>query len=103
MPMNRDLYPPDWDEISRRIRFERAKGACEECGAAHGQRHPETGSVVVLTTAHLDHNPAHCADANLMAMCQRCHLRYDAGLHARHAAITRRNQHIDAGQMELPL
>lgn len=28
-PENRDKYPPDWAEISRRIRFERAGGQCE--------------------------------------------------------------------------
>jgi hypothetical protein len=28
-------------------------------------------------------------DDNLRAMCQRCHLTYDARLHARHARITR--------------
>ncbi|SLE67313.1 Uncharacterised protein [Mycobacteroides abscessus subsp. massiliense] len=28
-PENRDRYPKDWPEISRRIRFERAQGRCE--------------------------------------------------------------------------
>ena len=44
MPMNRNRYPPDWEEISRRIRFERAQGRCEQCGAPHGKyiiRHNE--------------------------------------------------------------
>jgi len=103
MPMNRSLYPPDWEQISYRIRFVRAKGACETCGALHGRPHPETGSIVVLTTAHLDHNPANCADTNLIALCQRCHLRYDAGLHAGNAATTRRQHAIAAGQLELSL
>lgn len=49
MPMQRDLYPADWEELSRRIRFERAGGACEWCGAVHGAIHPETGSRVILT------------------------------------------------------
>jgi hypothetical protein len=35
-PENRARYPRDWPEISRRIRFERAKGKCEKCGAPHG-------------------------------------------------------------------
>lgn len=34
--MDISKYPKDWKEISHRIRFERAKGACEQCGAAHG-------------------------------------------------------------------
>ncbi len=46
--------------------------------AKQGMAHPITGSVVVLTVAHLDHQPWNCADENLKAMCQRCHNRYDA-------------------------
>ena len=37
-----------------------------------------TLSHVVLTAAHLDHQPENCADENLLAGCQRCHNRYDA-------------------------
>ena len=98
MPINPEqakLYPDDWKEISERIRFERAGGQCEQmisaqgsigplefrCTARHGEPHPLTGSKVVLTVAHLDHNPAHCADDNLKAMCQRCHLKYDLHHH----------------------
>jgi hypothetical protein len=81
----RRRYPVNWPAISARIRFARAGGRCE-CLARHGQPHPVTGSVVVLTTAHLDHVPEHCDDANLRAMCQRCHLAYDAELHAATAA-----------------
>ena len=103
MPMDYSLYPPDWAQISNRIRFVRARGVCEQCGAVHGQPHPVTGSHVVLTTAHLDHNPAHCTDDNLKALCQRCHLRHDAKQHALNAAITRRQKTIAAGQMELAL
>jgi 5-methylcytosine-specific restriction endonuclease McrA len=33
---------------------------------------------IVLTVAHLDHQPENCADENLRAWCQRCHNRYDA-------------------------
>ena len=93
-------YPADWPVISDRIRFGRAGGRCEcagecdrghlgRCPAVHGQRHPVTGSRVVLTTAHLDRRPENCADANLRAMCQRCHLSYDAAQHAANRAATR--------------
>jgi hypothetical protein len=41
-------------------------------GAAYG-----TGSLVILTVAHLDHTPEHCDDSNLRHMCQGCHLHYD--------------------------
>ena len=103
MPMDRSLYPDNWEEISQRIRFERAGGRCEKCKAVHGLPHPETGSIVVLTTAHLDHNPANCTDDNLAALCQRCHLRYDAELHAVTAAINRLCRQITAGQLVLAI
>lgn len=43
---------------------------------------------IVLTVAHLDHQPENCAEDNLRAMCQRCHLRYDV----QHHRATRRNR-----------
>jgi len=33
--------------------------------------------VIVLTIAHLDHNPENCIDTNLASLCQRCHNIYD--------------------------
>lgn len=29
MPMKREAYPDNWNEISQHIRFERAKGRCD--------------------------------------------------------------------------
>lgn len=99
-PENRRRYPGDWVEISFRIRFERAKGQCEcdgRCGReTHGERCPNThldpaygtGSKVILTVAHLDHMPENCADENLMAMCQGCHLHYDRQHHKETRAST---------------
>jgi 5-methylcytosine-specific restriction endonuclease McrA len=101
--MDRSRYPDNWEEISDYVRFERAGGCCEWCGAEHGTPHPDTGSTVVLTTAHLDHDPSNPDPENLRALCQRCHLRYDAAEHARHAAETRRQAMIEAGQLELRL
>jgi hypothetical protein len=111
MPFIRQNYPADWEAISQRIRFERAGNRCEcrgECGghdepcvAINGQAHPVTGSKVVLTVMHLDHNTGNNEDSNLMAGCQRCHLTYDAAYHARNAAATRRRRKVEAGQMEL--
>lgn len=79
-PENRDKYPTDWADISLAIRTE-AGWLCEACGAAWGEPHPITGSKVVLTVAHLNHNPADCRRENLKSLCARCHLRYDAPLH----------------------
>lgn len=35
MPMDSTKYPSNWKAISSRIRFERAGGKCEQCGAPH--------------------------------------------------------------------
>lgn len=103
-PENRARYPSDWPEISATIRFKRARSRCEcrgECGQLHGRlrgdrcearhshAHPRTGSTVVLTVAHLDHCPENCDPTNLRAMCQACHLSYDAAHHAETARATR--------------
>ncbi|MFI6603741.1 hypothetical protein ACIBHX_46560 [Nonomuraea sp. NPDC050536] len=104
-PDQKARYPKNWPTISNEIRFDRAGGWCEcagECGrhtgrcqAIHGEAHPVTGSIVVLTVAHLDHTPENCDPANLKAMCQRCHLAYDASLHASNAARTRFARLVD--------
>lgn len=100
MPFHAERYPPDWKDISLRIR-ERAGGKCEFCGAENYQLHPVTGSRVVLTVAHLDHVESNCSDDNLRALCQRCHLTYDAKHHARNAATTRHKKKLESGQLEL--
>ncbi len=94
-PENRDRYPKDWKVIADAIRA-RAGQRCEgspaypDCRADNGMAHPVTGSLVVLTVAHLDHTPENCSDDNLKAMCQRCHLTYDAEHHKRTAYATRK-------------
>jgi hypothetical protein len=100
-PENRARYPDNWPEISADIR-KRAGDRCEchgECGrGTHAGRCPNvqagaaygTGSTVVLTVAHLDHQPEHCDPSNLKAMCQGCHLHYDRGHHAETRYRTRR-------------
>ena len=45
--------------------------------------------LVVLTIAHLDHQPENCSDDNLRAWCQRHHLAYDAEHHAETAYMSR--------------
>lgn len=122
MPFDRSRYPDDWEKISYEIRFVRGQGRCEctgECGlhddrcnAEHGKGHPITGSIVWLTTAHLGtplpdgtpgdkHNKTDVRPENLKGMCQRCHLNFDLDDHVRHAAQSRYQSKVDAGQMEL--
>lgn len=56
--------------------------------------------VIVLTVAHLNHDPADCRPENLAAMCQRHHLAYDQQHHNETAYATRMSKR---GNMELPL
>jgi 5-methylcytosine-specific restriction endonuclease McrA len=82
MPIRPEMhhrYPADWEQRSRFVRFVRARGKCEWCGAAHGERHPVTQSIVVLTTAHIyDDRPEAKSLMNLAALCQKCHNAHDA-------------------------
>ena len=110
-PENRALYPPNWNEIRQEIlaraghRCEGSPGFYPKCRVANGSAHPVTGSKVVLTIAHLDHDPRNNGEQgdrpNLKAMCQRCHLTYDAGHHARSRAESVRQQREAAGQADL--
>jgi hypothetical protein len=98
-PENRHRYPKDWKLRSRFVRFVRAKGLCEWCGAAHGQPHPITGSIVVLTTAHVHNDrPEASSLLNLAALCQKCHNAHDAK--ARRAGTKARRLEA-SGQMGL--
>ena len=62
-------YPANWDEIAKRIK-DAANWYCERCKKGHS---PAAG--YTLTVHHLDMNKSNCADWNLAALCQRCHLR----------------------------
>jgi hypothetical protein len=76
---------------------------CAETGQHLGQcRHSDYSLshmvTVVLTIAHLDHQPENCAGENLRAWCQRCHLAHDRPHHLANAQATRRAK---AGTLEL--
>lgn len=92
-PENQARYPKDWKRISKEVR-DAAGNRCEgspaypDCRAVNGKPHPETGSKVVLTVAHLDHQPENCERENLRAWCQRCHNTYDMPM--RRAGIAKR-------------
>ena len=81
MPVDRLRYPADWEAISRRIR-ERAGGRCEWCHAA-------AAPPVVLTVHHADQDTGNNEPGNLVALCQRCHLRADHRMHIQHGRKTR--------------
>ena len=102
MPIDYKKYPKNWKEIRERI-LERANNTCEVCGKENGEEFHSFKEnnftiwrwlsytewirrdcpkivKVVLTIAHLDHDETNhdVKDERLMAMCQLCHLRYDA-------------------------
>jgi len=103
MPIDYKKYPTNWSEIRKRI-LERANNCCERCGFENGKQiiswkfEGKTSWIpydefkdkmgdsifkvvkVVLTIAHLDHDETNhnVTDDRLKAMCQLCHLRYDA-------------------------
>lgn len=111
MPTKASLYPKDWKAVSHFIRKTRAGGRCEcagECGLHRTTPGPRrcverdgepakwARGKVMLTVAHLNAKggPCRCAPLcsnpdHLKAMCNRCHLRYDAPMHQLHASETR--------------
>jgi len=118
-PENKKLYPKNWDAIRSKVLARAA--SCEFCGVKNytegirdedGILQPlkallaefeETGEMIdgkvikiVITIAHLDHNPRNNDMDNLRALCQRCHLRYDS----KHHAETRR-KNAEKNQMLL--
>ena len=115
-PMHLADYHPDWRSISRQIR-EQAGNRCEFCGAPNGVAVYRYGGTnewvrlqdattfpqpmpvhIVLTVAHLCHDTTCYDPTHLRALCQKCHLAYDAEHHQRNAAETRRQRRIEDGQ-----
>lgn len=101
-PENKKLYPKNWKQIRNDI-LKRANNKCEFCGVdnyAEGYRDKNGNFIksegmqqeadildgekiirIVLTVAHIDHNPQNNDYNNLKALCQRCHLRHDIEQH----------------------
>lgn len=117
-PENKGRYPGNWDEISNRIRFERAGGRCEctgECGVRHEDSNENEDSrchrihgadlthrrQVILTVAHLCQDPSCTDESHMKGMCQGCHLRYDARQHVQSRYRHRRIKKEKAGQMTI--
>jgi hypothetical protein len=121
MPIDYKKYPANWKTEIRPAILLRANNCCEECGVANyatgardtcGNWHSSkeicnmnsdvgygyfgTYGVrdikIVLTIAHLDHDINNNDHSNLKALCQRCHLRLDIGLHRKNAKETIRKK-----------
>jgi 5-methylcytosine-specific restriction endonuclease McrA len=77
MPIDKQwatLYPSDWNAISAEVR-EDAGQCCEWCGVRNRSMRGTTK--IILTVAHLDHDPRNSNRENLVALCQACHIGYD--------------------------
>jgi len=105
MPIRKEdkaLYPKNWKEISLAVKREQG-WICRLCDAAHGCPHPKTRATVVLTTAHLDGNPANWKRYNLMALCQRCHNRLDGKRRGHGRAMRNERKRLEmADALKLP-
>lgn len=116
MPCDYSQYPALWFDVIRpRILFRAGErrdsegwtvveARCEWCTAENHQAHPRTGSRVVLTIAHLDHDKDNhgVTDDRLAALCQACHLGHDRERHDH----VRRMHWLGFGnpaQLELPI
>jgi hypothetical protein len=111
-PPNWQTYPKGWSLFSRHLRVHRAGNRCEcrgECGIHHltgrcpringtpivGRECEIKVAKVVLTVAHLWQTVCRCIErcmeaSHCLALCQDCHLRYDAVQHLANAARNRR-------------
>jgi len=110
--MDYSRYPADWKAISHRIRFERAQGRCEWCGAENGKPHPITHSKVCLTVHHAGvvkadgsagdrHDKMDVREENLFALCNRCHWIADLDIHIQKARQARAIKKRGLGQLPL--
>lgn len=105
MPCDYKEYHQEWKRISRGV-IEAAGNKCELCYApnhARIYRNPKTaqypwtevsecktgGIKIVLTVHHIDGNKDNNNKLNLMALCQRCHLKLDM---QKHVANRRKNK-----------
>ena len=100
MPMNYKDYSPEWKKLSKSIIKGRANDQCELCFVYNGEKgyrlksgeFIEVGQKctkathngrfvkiikIVLTVHHIDFDNKNDDPLNLLALCQRCHLRLD--------------------------
>lgn len=106
MPIDYRDYAANYRERSRQCKDD-AGNCCEWCGVAAGEiRANWRGEPyeVVLTAAHLDHDPENPA-ARLACLCQVCHLEYDRPEHIASATQTWRRKfqqvELEMGQIVL--
>lgn len=107
-PENRNRYPADWKTVIVPAVRERSGNVCEgspaypDCRVPNGSPHPVTGSRVVLTVAHLEHDDLETRDlSRLRHWCQRCHNTYDAKMRAAGIKARRKAASADGDLFEV--
>lgn len=109
MPIKPDqmkLYPGGsitsqlWRDIKAWVRL-RSGDRCEgspaypNCRAKNGEPHPITGSIVVLTVAHVNHDLSRNGPEDLRHWCQLCHNTHDAPMRAENRKKTAAEKQIE--------
>jgi len=116
MPIDYKEYPENWKWLSKQV-IKDAGNKCELCFAPNGiivgrfnsdYSHPweytetldECGvdfkeTKIVLTVHHIDGNKMNSTKQNLIALCQRCHLRLDLLKHMNNRNSNNNNTTID--------
>lgn len=120
MPMDRRLYPDNWEAIASQVK-EESGWRCEACGRPcprPGEKKADFMERIrtrrlsecpvvreflqkprrfMLTVAHLNHRPEDCDRSNLRALCAPCHCRYDLS----QMALKKRLKRERLGQLRL--
>ena len=83
MPMDTAKYPANWKQIAQEVK-EEADWQCEMCGKqCRRPGEPFDTHRNTATVSHRNHIEQDCRPCNLVCACAPCHLRYDAGHHAK--------------------
>ncbi len=90
MPMDIKDYHHSWRQISLAVR-KKAGWRCELCDVANSALSWRTGKRIVLTVHHIDADKGNNDPLNLLALCQRCHLKLDLARHIANRKLKRRS------------
>jgi hypothetical protein len=109
LPIDYKKYPANWKFISRNV-IKDAGNCCELCYAPNGEivyrhkekdwPHPWTETVafggkktkIVLTLHHIDGDKTNNSKLNLIALCQKDHLRLDLARHIKNRKTNKQDK-----------